>query len=461
MNLKLTKHVTKNYPENSNKKFCQKHIKQKEFNYSFDNILKKLIFFQNSKIFIGVSGGSDSMLLSLFIKRWAEINQRKFQGIIVDHGLRKKSFEEAVITQRRLNSLGIQSNIFKLNPNDKRSGVQEWARYERMSLLTGITSMERGILLLGHHLNDQVETILMRMKKNTGFKGAGGINPIIEWYGVPIIRPMLRFSKSQILSTCVHNKISFESDMSNFDEKYERVRERNILEKLNSKIFSLQCFDRMSLAIRKINKEFDNALSKSMFGNVNVDKLGWCEINFQWFMMLHQIVAKKILSTFLKMIGGQRYPSHRNKIDNIYEYIINHFQNDVKFCNRTIAGCKIRKWKNKLILVRIPNQNNQIMKIPLWKKLIFDGRWIISGNIGDEFSYPNYNQAIKIRKTIDPQKKYPWEIWSSIPLKINANKALDCIFNLDEMTKGTHLIDSIYGFNKKHLKIEFNEYSQN
>ena len=38
MNLKLTKHVTKNYQENSNKKFCQNHIKQKEFNYSFDQI---------------------------------------------------------------------------------------------------------------------------------------------------------------------------------------------------------------------------------------------------------------------------------------------------------------------------------------------------------------------------------------------------------------------------------------
>ena len=64
MNLRLTKHVTENYKELSQKKISKNYIKQEDFNNSFDNILGNLSFYQNSKIFIGVSGGSDSMLLS-------------------------------------------------------------------------------------------------------------------------------------------------------------------------------------------------------------------------------------------------------------------------------------------------------------------------------------------------------------------------------------------------------------
>ena len=459
MNLRLTKHVTENYKELSQKEISNNYIKQEDFNNSFDNILGNLSFYQNSKIFIGVSGGSDSMLLSFFIKRWSEIHKREIEGIIVDHGLRKYSQKETLITQKRLKILGVKANIFKLNFHHKKSGIQEWARYERLSLLTGITSLGKGILVLGHHLNDQAETILMRMKKNTGFKGAAGINPCIKWYGVPIIRPMLCFPKSQILLTCFQNKISYELDPSNSDEKFERVKERNNLEKLDDTFFSLKNLDRMSTAIRKINNQIDKTLNQSMFENVTTDQLGWCKININWFEELNQKVAKKILSYCLKMIGGQRYPAHRNKINNIYKYIINNFNKSISFSNRTIAGCKIRKWNKKLVIVRLPKKYNEIITIPFWEKIIFDGRWIISGNIGDKFSYPNINEAIQIRKTIDPYKKYPWEIWSSIPFIINGNNTFDFTFNLDETSKDNHVLDVMNFFYRKDIKIKFNKYS--
>ena len=80
-------------------------------------------------------------------------------------------------------------------------------------------------------------------------------------------------------------------------------------------------------------------------------------------------------------------------------------------------------------------------------------------NIGDKFSYPNINEAIQIRKKIDPYKKYPWEIWSSIPFIINGNNTFDFTFNLDETSKDNHVLNVMTFFYKKDIKIKFNKYS--
>ena len=95
----------------------------------------------------------------------------------------------------------------------------------------------------------------MAKKKNTGLIGAGGISPLIKWYGVPVIRPMLSFTKSQILLSCFKKRILYLVDPSNLDDRFERVRERKNLEKLDQRVFSLKNFDRMSFAIRQINKK--------------------------------------------------------------------------------------------------------------------------------------------------------------------------------------------------------------
>ena len=59
-----------------------------------------------------------------------------------------------------------------MDKNCRNSGFQEWAHFKRLEILSSIAKSKNALLFLGHHLNDQVETVFMRMSKNTGFWGA-------------------------------------------------------------------------------------------------------------------------------------------------------------------------------------------------------------------------------------------------------------------------------------------------
>ena len=68
----------------------------------------------------------------------------------------------------------ISSEIVKLEKCYKKNGLQEWAHFKRLEILSSIATSKNSILFLGHHLNDQVETVFMRMAKGSGFWGASG-----------------------------------------------------------------------------------------------------------------------------------------------------------------------------------------------------------------------------------------------------------------------------------------------
>ena len=80
-------------------------------------------------------------------------------------------------------------------------------------------------LILGHHKDDQIETIFMRLLKGSGLQGLIGMRLIKNWQHFKIIRPLLIFSKKEILDYNFSNKLEYVKDVSNMDLKYERVFE--------------------------------------------------------------------------------------------------------------------------------------------------------------------------------------------------------------------------------------------
>ena len=160
----------------------------------------KLLF--SKQLVIGVSGGPDSMLLSYFLKNFGIKYSYKIHAVIVDHQFRKSSFEEANITLNRLKMTNIDAEIIKLKKNFRNSGIQEWSHFKRLEILSSIAKSKNAILFLGHHLNDQVETVFMRMSKNTGFWGSSGIKFFNHWFDTPVIRPFHQFTKNSIIKTC-------------------------------------------------------------------------------------------------------------------------------------------------------------------------------------------------------------------------------------------------------------------
>jgi tRNA(Ile)-lysidine synthase len=115
-----------------------------------------------------------------------------------------------------------------------KSGLQERARNERYRLLGGWAE-ERGLAAVAaaHHLDDQAETLLMRLNRGAGTRGLGAMredSPLpVPGSAVRLIRPLLTWRRTELENVCRSAGVEAAQDTSNTDERFERVRLRNAL----------------------------------------------------------------------------------------------------------------------------------------------------------------------------------------------------------------------------------------
>jgi tRNA(Ile)-lysidine synthase len=159
---------------------------------------------QQPSLAVAVSGGSDSTALALLAANWARDSNATLVCFIVDHGLRAESAIEAQQVRCWLESRGLSAEILSAGGAvavADRGSVQEWARQARYRLLIDACIAHRiPHLLLAHHRDDQVETVLMRMVRGSGLRGMAAMVPSALAPGsggrVRLLRPLLNLPKA-------------------------------------------------------------------------------------------------------------------------------------------------------------------------------------------------------------------------------------------------------------------------
>lgn len=129
-------------------------------------------------------------------------------------------------------SLGIPHAILTVHWEEAPdSAIQERARIERYRLL-GAWAAERGLdaIATAHHLDDQAETLLMRLNRGAGVSGLAGMRPVSELpvpdSKLPLLRPLLDWRHRELERICRDAGITPADDPSNADDRFERVRVR-------------------------------------------------------------------------------------------------------------------------------------------------------------------------------------------------------------------------------------------
>ena len=180
-----------------------------------------------------VSGGPDSMALAQLADCHAARHGLAHSALVVDHNIRPDSAVEAARVLARLKALGIPARVLTVTARPPAAGIQEWARARRYECLLGEARRAGGCLLLGHHAGDQAETVMMRLSRGSGLAGLAGMRRTAIREGVPILRPLLDADRAAILGHCDDHGLGFESDPSNDDNRFERVRCRHALAALD------------------------------------------------------------------------------------------------------------------------------------------------------------------------------------------------------------------------------------
>jgi len=148
-------------------------------------------------------------------------------ALTVDHKLRQESTEEALQVQQWMQKWGIPHVILTWEHDGISTDLQNKAREARYQLMTDwCHHHDVRVLMTAHHLEDQVETFLMRLMKGSGLKGLCAMQECVDYNGITIMRPFLQVRKSALHANVEH----WINDPSNDNLQFERVRVRKLAE---------------------------------------------------------------------------------------------------------------------------------------------------------------------------------------------------------------------------------------
>lgn len=180
-----------------------------------------------AKLGLAVSGGGDS--LALLLLAHAAIPGR-IEVASVDHQLREGSAREAAYVAERCAELGVPCRILTVTPG--KGNVQDRARAARYAAL-GAWCQERELegLATAHQLDDQVETLFMRLNRGSGLSGLVGIRPQqrLEGTDVVVVRPLLGWRRDELAGVVNDAGWVPVVDPSNELDQFDRVRMRKAL----------------------------------------------------------------------------------------------------------------------------------------------------------------------------------------------------------------------------------------
>ena len=167
-----------------------------EFNQIFSKILIKHSL--KNRFVLGLSGGTDSIVLLHLLKNFISKSKSniKIFPVVVDHSIRNNSSNESVKIKSYAEKLGFKTKTRKIREKVPKSNLQNWARIHRRKILIEEAIRNKSNLILAHHLNDQAETIFMRLNKGSGLVGLVGMKEVHDWQGTKIIRPLINIQKN-------------------------------------------------------------------------------------------------------------------------------------------------------------------------------------------------------------------------------------------------------------------------
>jgi len=192
---------------------------------SLSNLLKT---HHINRFALAVSGGADSMAMVKLATQYRKEHKSTIHALIVDHGLRSESADEAVKVGLMCQKLEVPYTVLTWQHPPVKSRLQERARQARYQLLSDWCKEHQfQYLLLAHHAHDVLETFMMRLSKGSSLKGLCALKSVRNLYGITLVRPFLSTRRDELRKTLEGQ--SYIQDPSNDNVRFERVRLRQWL----------------------------------------------------------------------------------------------------------------------------------------------------------------------------------------------------------------------------------------
>ena len=314
-----------------------------------------------STLVLAVSGGPDSTALLFLAARWRRARKSgpRLLAVTVDHGLRRESAGEARAVARLARRLGVPHRIVRWEGKKPATGLQQSAREARYRLLAAAAARAKArTILTAHTLDDQAETVLIRMSRGSGLSGLGAMAraaPLPVGGEVVLARPLLEIPKARLIATLRRARIEFADDPSNRDPRFTRARLREVMGALAREGLDARRLSLLARRLRRAEVAIEAAVDAAMaaLSQAPWPQRGPILFDAERFNRLPAEVALRLLGRAIARAGDEG-PIQLGKLETLYEGFTSVDRSKTSPWRRTLAGALITREGCKLAIERAP-----------------------------------------------------------------------------------------------------------
>ena len=290
-----------------------------------DSILKYNMIKAGERIIVAVSGGPDSICLMDVL---ADLSAEMDIDLVIahyEHGLRPgEDVHETDLVRRYADSRGLPfetEKAFGLSPVS--SSLEEKARELRYDFLERTRQKFKAHkIAMGHNLNDQAETVLMRLLRGSGMTGLSGIPPVRD---NTIIRPLIEIGREDIIAYLEYRNLEYATDSSNNDNRFLRNKMRLELlpELLKYQPGLVEILGRLSDNLRDENSFFESQTDRWVDENIKQDESGAHYIDIPLLNELPSAFVRRIIRNIVKRYNKTLYAIDSDHVEAIIDLTAN------------------------------------------------------------------------------------------------------------------------------------------
>lgn len=318
---------------------------------------------------VAVSGGSDSLGLLVLLAEWQNSGGPALRVVTVDHGLRSEAAGEAVRVASLSRSFGLAHDTLEWRGWDGHGNLPDAARRARYALMSQwAREHEISGIAIGHTLDDQAETFLMRLARGAGVDGLSAMRSRWDEGGVTFHRPLLGVSREALRTALRARAIDWIEDPTNTELAYERARARELLKSLAATGLCAQRIGKVAANLSAARETLHHYVLEAAHGLVSFET-GDLVIARAGFSALPHEITRRLFQGALRFVSGSYYAPRGHAMQMALEAVrAGH--------KTTLHGCLLSVTHEKMRISR-EYRAVECHRVPL--SGVWDKRWRIVG----------------------------------------------------------------------------------
>lgn len=345
---------------------------------------------------------------------------------VVDHALRPDSAQEAIYVLKQAKQRGFSASCLRWVGKKPKQGLQEAARTARYALL--FEEMHRHaipLLLLAHHREDQVETMILRALRGSGVYGLQGMQSLSfrEAEGVFLYRPFLHLSKTQLQARLCAENVTWCEDPSNMQEQFMRIRLRKLCTFCEENKIDLRHLAKLPGKFARVVEALEIWRKNLEETSVTQHPAGPCFFPLASLRAVPEEISLRFLAVLCCRISGKK---HGPRLECLMRLRTTLFA-AIGTCKRTLHGCVFYKKADRVYLYKERGRAAEGSPLLLQpgERALWDARFVIEleSVASNPFSIVALRTVRRYLKGLRLPEGWPSAAFAEAPCCLRADEA--------------------------------------